>query len=236
MLVIVTSAPRHLRVTGVAGARSTGVKVQTFAAWAEAIRKATLPALAFRPPMRPGGRHARQVARGHAGHPRRPEAEIATWCRRSLAAALGNLDGADAVLAAWDGARGPVDTRLTSLARWSREARLSEVLRARLEGCGARLRLRTRDVVGEWAALLTDRRALGDGFAKHAPGLFSDSQLDAIHRWCVERDRLRTGATDVEEGDESYALDAEDEALLLRIHQLQRGSLLGPRGPSPTIT
>ena len=98
------------------------------------------------------------------------------------------------------------------------------LLRARLEACGARLRARTRDVVGEWSALLTDRAALGRAFARHAPGQFSESQLDDIHRCCVDRDRLRTGAVDAAEGGE-YALDTEDEALLLRTYQLQRGPL-----------
>ena len=54
------------------------------------------------------------------------------------------------------------------------------------------MRARTRNVVGEWAALLTDRAALGAGFDRHAPGLLSPGQLDDIHRWCVARDRLRT--------------------------------------------
>jgi DNA helicase-2/ATP-dependent DNA helicase PcrA len=107
---------------------------------------------------------------------------------------------------------------------------VSVALRARLEACGARLRARTRDVVGEWSALLTDRQALGRGFATHAPGLFSESQLDAIHRWCVDRDRLRTGMRATEEGDEPYALDGEDEALLLRLHQLQRGPVQAGKG------
>ena len=208
-----------------------GVKVQTFATWAETVRKATLPAMAHATTDLTPVAVMRAKAHGAMlAIIADRQLAIAAWCRAQLVAALGELDGGEAVLAAWDGTQGAVDMRLTSLARWSREAKLSEVLRARLETCGARLRVRTRDVVGEWATLLTDRRALGDGFAKHAPGLFTDGQLDAIHRWCVDRDRLRTGATDVEDGDEPYALDAEDEALLLRIHQLQRGALQGPRG------
>jgi DNA helicase-2/ATP-dependent DNA helicase PcrA len=83
-------------------------------------------------------------------------------------------------------------------------------------------------VVGEWANLLTDRQALQGGFERHAPGLFSPGQLDDVHRWCVARDRLRTGGGG--EDDEPYALDAEDEALLLRIYQQQRGRLQGPKG------
>jgi DNA helicase II / ATP-dependent DNA helicase PcrA len=209
-----------------------GVKVHTFVSWAEATRKATMPALTASTTdatpvavMRAKSHGAMLALLADR------QAEMADWCRGELVSALADLEGGKAVVAAWDGTRGPVDLRVTALARWSREAKLPEVLRARLETRGARLRLRTRDVVGEWAALLTDRHALGDGFAKHAPGLFSDHQLDTIQRWCVDRERLRTGATEVDDGEEPYALDAEDEALLLRIHQLQRGSLQGPKGP-----
>jgi DNA helicase II / ATP-dependent DNA helicase PcrA len=209
-----------------------GVRVQTFASWAEQVRKATLPGLlcattdstpaAVVRAKSHGAMLAILADRGRA---------LAAWCRQTLAAALGDREGADTVLAAWDETQGPVDGRVSALARWSRAAPLSQILRAQLEACGPRLRARTRDVVGEWAALLTDRQALGQGFAQHAPGLFSASQLDGICRYCADRERLRTGTVDVGEGEEPYALDVEDQALLLRMHQLQRGPLQGPRGP-----
>ena len=71
--------------------------------------------------------------------------------------------------------------------------------------------------------------------------MFSPGQLDDIHRWCVERERLRDGraSTRTDDGeDERYALDAEDDALLLRIYQRQRGRLPcdAPRARSPTST
>jgi DNA helicase-2/ATP-dependent DNA helicase PcrA len=78
---------------------------------------------------------------------------------------------------------------------------------------------------------LTDRGALGAGFERHAPGTFSAGQLDDVHRWCVERDRMRTGGRNPDEDAETYALDPEDDALLLRIYQIQRGPLNGPKGP-----
>ena len=232
MLVIVHERALAAYVSRVLpGLEVPGVRVQTFGAWAEYVRKSTLPGLRCEitdttPPavMRAKSHGAmlailadRQVA-------------LAAWCRRTLAAALADLEGADAVLAAWDGSRGPVDARVTALARWLKEAAVSALLRARLEACGARLRARTRDVLGEWAALLTDREAIRQGFAAHAPGVFSDSQLDGISRWCVDRERLRSGGADADTGDEPYALDAEDEVLLLCIHQLQRGPLLGAKG------
>jgi len=208
-----------------------GVKVQTFAAWAKYVRKATLPALACdtteTTPV------AVMRAKSHAAMLdilADRQAVLVAWCRTTLATGLAGAEGADAVLAAWDQTKGPSDARVTALALWMKQASLSPTLRARLETCGARLRARTRDVIGEWASLLTDREALGCGFAAHAPGIFSQSQLDGIHRWCVDRERLRSGAVDAED-DEPFAIDAEDEALLLRIHQLQRGPVQGGRGP-----
>jgi DNA helicase-2/ATP-dependent DNA helicase PcrA len=205
-----------------------GVKVATFAAWAGQMRKATLRGLACETTdttpvavMRAKSHGAMLAILADR------QTALASWCRRLLA----ELDEALGVLAVWDQTQGPLDARVTALAQWAKQMSIAPLLRVRLEACGARLRARSRDVIGEWASLLTDREALGHGFARHAPGLFSDSQLDGIHRWCVDRERLRTGAADAEEGDETYALDGEDEALLLRIHQLQRGPVQGARGP-----
>jgi DNA helicase-2/ATP-dependent DNA helicase PcrA len=208
-----------------------GVRVQTFAVWAAQVRRSTLPDLAGAPTDRTPVVVMR--AKSHAAMLAilaDRQAALASWCRRTLVAGLGDIAGATAVLAAWDGTAGPVDMRVTGLARWSQKATLTEVLRARLEATGARLRARTRDVLAEWAALLTDREAWGQGFARHAPGVFSSGQLDDVCRWCRERERRRASATDAGEDDEPYAVDAEDEALLLRIHQLQCGPLKGSRG------
>jgi DNA helicase-2/ATP-dependent DNA helicase PcrA len=209
-----------------------GVQVKTFAAWAEQVRKSTVPSLGVATTDRTPSLVVRAKSHGAMlAILADRQLELAVWCRDKLAAELADTPGAEQVLAAWDGTQGPLDMRVTALARWFKESALPPLLRTRLEACGARIRARTRDVVGEWAALLTDRSALGQGFAKHAPGLFTDGQLDSIHRWCVDRDRLRTGVSSAEEDDEPYALDVEDEALLLRIHQLQRGALQGPKGP-----
>lgn len=209
-----------------------GVKVRTFAAWAEEVRKKTLPGLDCEttdqtPPLVVRAKSHGAMLRILADRQDR----LARWARQTLASLVAAEPAAADLLATWDGAGGPVDQRVTALARAVKEAQLPELVRAKVEACGARLRVRTRDVIGEWASLLTDRQALADGFASHAPGLFSDSQIDSIHRWCVERERFRLGQSDAEDEDDRYALDVEDEALLLRIHQLQRGPLLGPRGP-----
>jgi DNA helicase-2/ATP-dependent DNA helicase PcrA len=209
-----------------------GVKVRTFAHWAEEVRRSSLAGLSCditedTPPL---VMRAKSHGAMLAILADRQEA-MARWCRQVLESELGAGPEALALLAVWDGSRGPVDMRVTELARWVKQAALPSLWRTRIEASGARLRERTRDVIGEWASLLTDRQALSSGFAKHAPGLFSDGQIESIHRWCVDRERLRTGASGAQDDGEPYALDAEDEALLLRIHQLQRDSLQGSKGP-----
>lgn len=207
-----------------------GVKVRTFAAWANEARKRTLPALACETTDRTPALVMRAKSHGAMlGILADRQSQLALWCRQTLESLVALESGAAPVLAAWDQSSGPVDVRVTALARFVKESDFSALLRTKIEACGARLRARTRDVVAEWASLLTDRQALGDGFAKHAAGLFSESQLDSIRRWCSERERLRSGQATQEE-DDPYAIDVEDEALLLRIHQLQRGSLQGSRG------
>ena len=205
-----------------------GVAVRTFAAWAEAARRFTFPSLAG-PAAEPAPDTPPLVmrAKSHGAMLRilaDRQAEMAAWCRAELQAALASRPEQSDAIGIWDAAQGPVDARVTTLARWVKQAPLSAFGRITLETVGARIRARTGDVVGEWASLLTDRRALAKGFARHAPGLFSEAQIDGIHRWCVERERLRLEAA-AGEDDEVWALDEEDNALLLRIHQIQRGPL-----------
>jgi DNA helicase-2/ATP-dependent DNA helicase PcrA len=209
-----------------------GVKVRTFASWSEEVRKATIARLSCgitdtTPPLV-------MRAKSHGamlGILADRQAEMARWCRQLLETEIAPGQAREALLTAWDQSKGPVDARVTALARFVKQTAFSPFERTRIEACGMRLRQRTRDVVSEWASLLTDRQALGRGLAAHVPGLYSESQIDSIHRWCVDRERLRTGAASAENDGEPYAIDAEDETLLLRIHQLQRGPLQTTRGP-----
>jgi DNA helicase-2/ATP-dependent DNA helicase PcrA len=203
-----------------------GVPVLTLPAWAEAARRAAFPTLAEvgvaeeTPPVV-------MRAKAHGAFLRiidDRQAALAAWCRAHLDAELAGRPEAAETLAFWDATQGPIDGRVTALAQWVRDGKLDPAARNALENAGRALRVRSRDVLGEWAALLTDRAALGEGFSRHAPGVFSDGQLDDIHRWCVTRERLRTSGPSEEDG-ERFALDAEDEALLLRIFQRQRGRL-----------
>ena len=206
-----------------------GVPVMTFAGWADAARRAAIPTIDA--PLTDETPPLVMRAKAHGAMLRiidDRQAALAAWCRAKLATELGGKADAEAALAFWDGTSGPVDLRVTALAQWLRDGNIDPATRNALENAGRALRARTRDVIGEWAALLTDREALGAGFERHAPGLFSPGQLDDIHRWCVTRDRLRTAGKPSEEDDERFAFDAEDDALLLRIYQRQRGRLPAP--------
>jgi DNA helicase-2/ATP-dependent DNA helicase PcrA len=210
-----------------------GVPVMTFGAWAESARRAAFPTLVD-VPITDETPAVVMRAKAHGAMLRiiddRQDA-LGAWCRARLEGELAGRPEAAAALAFWDASTGAADVRVTALAHWVRDTTLDPAARNALENAGRAMRARTRDVLGEWAGLLTDRAALGEGFARHAPGFFSAGQLDDIHRWCVERERLRGAGKGpsiaaADEGeDERFALDPEDESLLLRIYQRQRGRL-----------
>ncbi len=91
-----------------------------------------------------------------------------------------------------------------------------------LESALTKMERRTADVVSDWADLFTDRTALGQAFATHAPAEFTDGELDQVHEWCVESFNALDGNRE-----EPAALDEEDEAILLRLFQLKKGWLRG---------
>ncbi len=227
-----------------------GVPVRTFLDWSGDVRRATLPTL--QAPLCDDTPPIVMRVKAHGAMLKilaDRQAEIADWCRGELRRELTDRSNADEVLVFWDktavqagftGPAGsarpqrptPIDQRVTALARWIKETNpIDPATRNAVENAGRRMRARSRDVVGEWASFLTDRSALAAGFDAHAQGTFSVGQLDDVYRWCVERDRLRTGGRNPDDDAEPYALDPEDDALLLRIHQIQRGPLTGPRGP-----
>ncbi len=84
-----------------------------------------------------------------------------------------------------------------------------------------RLERQASDVITDWADLFTDREALSQAFEMHAPGEFSDSELEMVHNWCVD---IYKGL-DKGSKDDPPVIDQEDEAILLRLYQLKRGWL-----------
>jgi DNA helicase II / ATP-dependent DNA helicase PcrA len=134
------------------------------------------------------------------------------------------------VIAAWQATRGAPDARVTALARWDAgknhlggirsASELPQVTRGALEQLGRAMRRHSRDVLGVFDDLLTNRARLAETFA--GDGNFGPAQLDRVHEWCVRRARLRA---DGERDGERAALDTEDMAVLLRIWQVLRGPL-----------
>lgn len=78
----------------------------------------------------------------------------------------------------------------------------------------------------DWASVLTQRKLLGEVFADLAPDLFSERDLDRFVDWNRRRlEEMSSAIAGVEEAD--GALDAEDDALLLRAWQRRVGKLVG---------
>src|SRR3954464_3798168 len=146
-----------------------GVPVMTFEGWATAARRAALPTIDAAITEETPALVMR--AKAHGAMLRiiddRQEA-LAAWCRTLLQTELAGKPDGDTVLAYWDSASGPADGRVTALAQWLRDGNLEPATRNALENTGRTLRVRTRDVIGEWAALFTDREALAAGFERHA--------------------------------------------------------------------
>ncbi len=86
-------------------------------------------------------------------------------------------------------------------------------------------------VVDDWTSVLCRADALAPLLAAHAPGAFRDEELAAVAAWSRARHEELTAFL---EGDTSIdlALDAEDDALLLRAWQLRVGPLTA-RGGRP---
>ena len=207
-----------------------GVPVMTFAGWADAARRAAVPHAGRGADRRDAAAgDARQGARRDAADHRRPAGGAGApgagrCCRRELA---GKAD-ADAVLAFWDSTSGPVDARVTALAQLGarRQPRPGDAQRAREHRAhAARAHARRGRRVGGAAhrsrgAGRRASRATRPGCSRPASSTTSTAGASrAIACAPAGRD---------DDDDETFALDAEDDALLLRIYQRQRGRLPAP--------
>ena len=72
--------------------------------------------------------------------------------------------------------------------------------------------------------LFTDRDWISSGIQRHAPGAFSDSEIERIHRWCADEHFLREDYTPASRTDPP-CYDEEDHMILLRLYQLLKGPL-----------
>ncbi|RYG67127.1 DNA helicase UvrD, partial [bacterium] len=80
-----------------------------------------------------------------------------------------------------------------------------------------------RSVLATWDELLTSRERLAETFANAAGEGFAPAQLDQVHAWCVQKTRVRQESD--RDGD-TPTIDAEDDALILRVFQRLRGALI----------
>ncbi len=148
----------------------------------------------------------------------------------------------DKVIAAWRGTRNDTtapDGRVSIFAAWTVGKRkianavdastLPNATRGALEPLGRELRGKSRAVLGAWDELLTSRPGLTEIFSNPQPGeeIFSATQLDRAHEWCVKRARI---LSDGEADGDSPGIDAEDVPILLRLWQLLRGPLADSNG------
>ncbi len=240
-----------------------GVPIRTYEDWAHRLRASHVQNLPRRYSEDTPGEVTR--LKKHAAMLHAIDAHVAAFEAR-LEADLGRVPGS---LATWRKSHGrPVAHRLHALARWLEGAdgrALSTDARVTLERI-VRLGLRqTNDVVTHFAELVTDRQAIGRIFAKHAPGEFSEGDLDRAHAWCSGRaadmmseletrhergdkkrsqadaesdaeDEARNRGVDGAEIEVGPTLDREDDTLLLRLIQKLRGPLMrGTKGKEALV-
>lgn len=259
MLVVVLDDALATYVSGVLPALGVdGVRVTTFARWAAEQRRRHVrglprayndwtPAAVSRLKRHPAmlrmlddlvdRRDEELTARLHAAVAGTPDA--------------GRVSGVWKILE-----RTPLDARRAALVAWlDGERRIGDDDGARLhprtalaaESALSRMARATADVLDDWAELLTNRAALGAAVDAHAPAEFEERDLDEVCAWCSRIysriEEARQAAEDDElpadrDGDREddgfreaeATLDREDDALLVRLHQLKRGPLRGQGG------
>ncbi|MCS6798930.1 MAG: ATP-binding domain-containing protein [Myxococcota bacterium] len=177
------------------------VLVTTFERWAHRLRVEQLPRL----PARYSDETPSSVVRlkKHPAMLRLLDeycAELEARADRRLRAAAGDGAEGQAALAGWQAQAGrPLAQRLETLLQWldrrdeSQARRLPVALRHVIERAAQASQREVRDVIGIWADLLTDRKRIAEGLARHAPGQFDAEEIDEAVRWCARQaSRLST--------------------------------------------
>ena len=214
----------------------SGVQVSTYRAWARNTRQRLLA----ESPTRTTSGAPDAVARLKK-HPRMlalleaVAAERVQTAEAELSAALG-ADGT-AVLARWRELHkhAPVP-RLRRLYKWVAQAELPPAVRVKAESVVKAMGRRADDVLGMWGEILSDRTRLlaglvGDGVTprdvESLVAWVSRQLSDAPQGWTDDEGNPieSVDGQAVEEDDHANRLDEEDDPLLLRLVQLQRGSL-----------
>jgi DNA helicase-2/ATP-dependent DNA helicase PcrA len=216
----------------------TGVQVSTYRVWARTTRHRLLPDA----PTKTTSGAPDTVARLKK-HPRllalidAIAAERVVAAGDQLAAALGGDEGGDAVVARWRELGGvALVPRLRRLYRWLAQAAIPPALRIKAESLVKGMGQQADDILSLWGEVLTDRARLtadlvgDDVTARDVESLVAwvARQLsEAPQGWTDDEGRPieSVDGQAVEEDDHANRLDEEDDPLLLRLVQLQRGSL-----------
>ena len=228
------------------------VPVQTFQRWAEQQRRQHIPKLTTRY-VEDTPTHVVRMKK-HPAMLRAIDQYVAELSERVDAEILEQAshgEGGARLTRVWKGSvKEPLGVRLELLTQWlkQRDGEAREVglgTRHAVERICQRWLARTRDVVTAWADLVTDGRRLKQAFDQWGEGVLSDKQLEWAHSWCsrhstrvllayedaLEDDGERSSSVGADgmDDDEPPELDREDDALLLRMHQVLRGPLTGRR-------
>lgn len=123
----------------------------------------------------------------------REEAE----CLEGLREDATRLEMGELFVSAWRALDGnPLTRRLTGLGQWLRAERtlpgasidaVAPRVRGDLQRAMDRWMKRARDIVWDWAELITDAVALKDAAARFAEGVFTDAELEQAAKWSAER-------------------------------------------------
>lgn len=148
--------------------------------------------------------------------------------RSQLVERIGDDGAATDVLHAWDAtvAMPPV-VRAERLIKWLNEGRGNELppkVKAAATTVARGAREDLRDFVGDWLELNTTAKRIKDGIAEHAPGEFSELEIGTITRWCARKADLEVESHE-QMAPEGAGLDAEDDAILLRLMQAKYGGI-----------
>lgn len=248
MLFVVPSQALVRYVAGVLPALGvSGVPVVTYTSWARSTRLKLLPDTPVKynddPPENVSRvkKHPQMLALLAdlvARQTRRVEEEL-----RTLAS---GTPAASAIGAEWERLAGKaLVPRCHGMLSWARKAdHLEPSLRIALEGAARRWKKRADDVVTDWAELMTDARALAEGFAGCAD--VSARDLDAVVKWVKRQiaapqkapvdddgkpiETADGSAMGPDDDDPAGRVDDEDDPVFIRLVQLKRGGLFAADG------
>jgi len=215
-----------------------GVPVVTYTGWARKLRQKLLRGS--------GGKYNEDTPDAVARIKKHPallpilEDFVAEKTAR-IGAEIAALDESGRLAAEWKRLGDePLIPRLRKLYVWAKERReLSVEERNRFQAVLLRTGKTSDDILADWAELMTDRARLQAGFEQYAESSVPASEIERCVSWCGEQNAEGLGYVDDEgrpietvdgrsldeEGAEGR-FDEEDDAILLRLIQLQRGGLM----------